>query len=153
MGYYDVLIATWETLSGDTDEKLAVLNNMTVQGPVVDVSVGDIESFLSLTGILSQIETWLETNTNISPTQIAAREMLRTINSPHISYIRMSNPMIYASVKGMVDLLVAASLITPTQENELFAIAQPNIPWATAPNGAGLPSLVTYEHLMAAGLI
>jgi hypothetical protein len=148
MAYYDALKAKWATLSGTKADKLTLINLITVSGPNKDVAIGDVEGYMSLQGILTGLEDWLEANPTPSAARTAAKELLRTIASPHVTVFRTSDAATFASVSSMIGTLQAASLITQIQHDAILAMAATTVPWWQS---AGYSAPVTQGDLDAAG--
>lgn len=156
MAYYDALAAKWATLTGTTDEKIAAANALTLPGPAVDVAVSAIEGALGLAGSLTAIEDWLDTSPPLGEARTSAKELMRTIVSPHVMTFQTSKPEVLATLTAMLGSLVAVvpPLLASEQVNALLAMAQTTVPWWGAPTedgGAGLSGPVSETDLQPAG--
>jgi hypothetical protein len=177
MAYYDALVTAWNNatqpppgitgtgLTGGmtTAQKLAAVNGWTVAGPNRDVLVTSVVSYLSLRGLLTGIEDWLlqvapppNVPANLVMARVAPKELLRVFNMPQITTFQMSDAVVYAQIKALLDALAAnpPALLSAQNEADLLALASAAIPWWQATitqGGAGLNSPVSMNDLAAAG--
>lgn len=152
MAYYDALIAKWPSVSGgNVAAKLVSLNATMVAGPNQDVAVGAVEAYLGLRGILAAMEDWLGSVSTPGTARTAARELLRTIGSPHVSVFQMSDATTYATISGMLSALAALSppLLSAQNVSDLLAMAATQVSWAQA---NGYPTPIDVNMVAAAGL-
>ncbi len=152
MAYYDALIAKWATLSGSSNEKLAAINALTVDGPKVDVPISEIVGYLALSGKLAGLQTYAAnppSGANASAL-VAARELVALIASPNAPAFHMSDPSVYTTVQGFLSALVGDVVtgITATDQAALLGLAATTIPWWQS---AGYASPVGMGDLAAAG--
>jgi phage I-like protein len=117
--------------AGMSDAQIvAALNAKTVASPLpLDVPVASVEAYLSLAGVLTAIEDWLQANAAPSAARTAARELLRTIASPHVTSFEMSKPATFAAVQNMLGALEQVALLSAQQASDLLALASPPVPW------------------------
>ncbi len=152
MAYYTALQTIWATLpsTDTTAQKLAAVNAMTVDGPNQDVPVANVEGYLSIGGILTNMEDWLAANTTPSAARTSAKELLRTIASPHVMAFNTSAPETYAALQGMLNALAASppALLTAANVSALLAMAATTLPWWQA-NGYSSP--ISSADMIAAG--
>lgn len=143
---YEVLQAAWSAglpagvtgralVAGmTTQQKLDAVNAWTVVEQV-DVSVADVESYLSMQGLLTAFEDWLDTLTVPAPQtawRTAVKELLRTVASPHVTTFRTADPATYAALKGMVDAIRTGGLMSQAQHDAVLAMAAANVNWCLA---------------------
>lgn len=165
MAFYDALVTAWNDgatslpsgasgslfQAGDTTaKKIAKVNAWTVAGPLIDVPVSAVEGYLSLSGALTAMEDWLGTSPAPGIARTAAKELLRTVASPHVTVFRTSDPATYAALQGMLGALSASppALLTSDQVAALLAMANgPSMPWVQS-NGWGP---INADQLAAAG--
>jgi hypothetical protein len=152
MAYYDALIAKWATLTGTTGDKLAALNALTVPGPIIDVPISAVVSYLALSGKLFGLSAYASAPPagSNSTAIVAAKELVSLIASPNAGPFRMSIPSVYSGVHTFLDALVADpnTGITSADEASILALAQPLIPWWKA---NGYPGALNQYDLQAAG--
>jgi hypothetical protein len=135
---------------------LAQLNAMTVPGPVVDIPVHGFESYLAVAGVLLAVENWLDAHppgphpTPPTATQIAMREMLRVVASPHSGMLGVSNPIVMTDVKNILNSIQAAGVMTTQQVNDIIAMSATTVSWWHA---NGYPAPINDSDLKAAGLV
>jgi hypothetical protein len=156
----EALRRVWPTLPGDSQaERLASLNALDVHSQPSDVSMGEIEAYLAMRGITTTIEDWLadgrdrawaDAHGDQRGTWIAARELMRLLNSRHVEELPTSQPLMSELLGNMLDALVAeGSLITRAEADGLLDLVAPRIPWWQS---AGFNGPVTADDLTAAGL-
>lgn len=152
MAYYDALIAKWATLTGTTADKLAQINALTAPGPIIDVPVSAIVSYLALNGKLATLTAYAASPPQGANTTaiIAAKELVALIASPNAGPFRMSISAVYSGVHTFLDALVsdASTGITAADETKILALAQPQIPWWQS---SGYPGPLNQYDLQAAG--
>lgn len=149
---YTALTAKWPTVSGaDARAKLAALNAETAAGPRQDVSVGAVEGYMRLGGLITAMQTWVDTKPGASSAFTAANELLGIIGSVHVTTFEMSKAPIYAAVQGFLGALAASppALITTQNVSDLLAMAETTVPWHIA---NGYPNPINANDLVAAGL-
>lgn len=146
------LTAIWSALapSGTPEECLAAILAHKVAGAFVDVPVSAVAGYLGLRGVLTQIEIWLAGQTDVTPARIAASELLRAINNPHIAAFNTANAENRAALFGSLDVLVAASLLAADHCAALKAMATTSVPWWKASAFESDPGL---GDLVAARLV
>jgi len=146
MDYYDALAAKWATLAGTTEEKLAAINAITIDGPKIDVPISAVVAYLALSGKLAALQAYAAAPPANAEAQalIAARELVALIASPNAPPFRMSQATVYAKVQAFLAALAAdaASGVTAEDQNALLALAATTIPWwqsagYSAPIGTG----------------
>lgn len=163
MAYYDALIAEWATLTGTTAQKLAAVNALTVAGQNVDVDVSAVVGKLMLSGAYFPLLSFSQGPTNSNPTHDAAlasaKSLMTLIAIPNAPRFQMSDPTTFATVKGMMDAILAEETATPgstgfTQavHDALLALCATVIPWWQAATGGNLSSPVSANDTASAGL-
>lgn len=139
MAYYDALVAKWATLSGTTEEKLAAINVLTVQGVVAPLLVPTYRIFNAL-----------------DPTEFGA---LSPTNQQRVRDI-LSMGTVDASVGTnarnlLLSIFVAGSATRAALVALASSIERPTVmPWWQVPvaqGGGGLASPVNSHDLAAAG--
>lgn len=138
MAYYDALVAQWASLTGTTQQKLDVINALTVPGPNVPVPVLQVMTYLRTNNLWLQIKSAQAT----SPGAAAAVDYN---TDPRVQTIDMTLPI----VQLMVADLVAHTLLTTAQALALAAMATTTTPWSQA-NGYNTP--ISGQDLVNAGL-
>lgn len=149
---YTALRAKWPSVSGATAQnKLDALNAETVAGPRQDVGIADVQTYLGLRGLLVAIEDWIDTSPAPSAARIAAKELMRTINTVRQQTFQMSDVATYAAIQGMLGSLAVdpPALITTQHVADLLAMAETKVPWHAA---NGYANTLNVNDLTAAGL-
>jgi hypothetical protein len=161
MAYYDALVAKWATLApGTTAQKLAAVNALTVAGPNASVAVSAVVGKLMLLQAYLSLAAFAQGSTNNNATHdtaLGAAKMLMTmISIPNAPAFQMSDTTTFATVKGMMDAILAQEVAAPgstgfTQavHDALLALCATTIPWWQS---AGYPGTFNGHDLVAAGL-
>ena len=145
------LVAVWPSLSaGTTDQKIAQLAAMTVQGPNVPVPLVSVVDYLAEVGKLAGLKTYAAnppaTEAGVAATQFFILMTLQGYVFP------MNLPATYASVQGFLNAWAsdANTGITSADVTAILALAAgaPS-PWWQA-NNYGSP--ITVADATAAGL-
>jgi hypothetical protein len=162
MAYYDALVAKWGdgTLTGTTDQKLAAINALGVAGPKADVPVSIVVGRLMLSGAYLTLAAFAKGATNGTQTHddalTAAQMLMALITTPNAPAFATSDPADYATIKGMMDAVLAQEVAQPgstgfTQavHDGLLSLAETSIPWWQA---NGYTSPFNANDLAAAGV-
>ena len=159
MTNYAPLVAVWPSLTGTTDQKLAQINSMTSVGPMADVSVPQVVGFMLLSGAYlpgSKFAQGAVTGNGVHDAALLAMQtLMAVITVPNAPGLNMSNPTVYAEIKGMADAVLAQETATPgstgftqTVHDGLLALAATTVPWWQA---NGFTSMFDSGDLAAAG--
>jgi hypothetical protein len=159
MTYYDALTAKWATLPGTTAQKLAAVNAAMAAGPNVDVGVSAVVGKLVLTGAYLPVAAFAQsvpTNTTTHDNALGAAKMLMAmVMSPNAPAFQMSDPTTFATVKGMMDAILAqesaaagSTGFTQAVHDALLALCATTVPWWQS---AGYSSPISQNDLVAAG--
>jgi hypothetical protein len=144
MTYYDALVAKWATLApGTTAQKLAAVNALTVAGPTVDVAVSAVVGKLILLQAYLTLAAFAQGAANSDATHdtaLGSAKMLMTVISiPNAPPFQMSSPTTYATVKGMMDAILAQETaaagstgFTQAVHDALLALCGTTVTWCQA---------------------
>lgn len=160
MAYYDALKANWAVLSSQTTgAKIAEINALRVAGPNVDVQVSAVVGKLMLTQAYLPLAAFAQGAGTGNPTHDtalgAAKMLMAMATSPNAPAFQMSDAATFATVKGMMDAILAQEVAAPSStgftqavHDALLALAATTIPWW---QGGGLNGPVSGADLVAAG--
>lgn len=158
---YQALAAQWATLTGTTAEKLAAVNAMTVADGHVDVDISSIVGTLMLSGAYLPLVAFSQTAANSVAVHdqalIAAKMLVACITIPNAPSFGMSDPTKYATIKGLLDAILAQETalagstgITQAVHDQLLALADRVKPWWAA---NGYTSAFNDNDIAIAGLV
>jgi hypothetical protein len=159
MAYYDALVTKWSTLSGTTAEKLAAVNAETVAGANVDVQISAVVGKLMLSGAYLPLAAFASGTASgdagHDAALFAAKMLLTIITVPNAPAFQMSDPTNYATIKGMMDAILAWEIahanttgFTQAVHDALLVLAATAVPWWSV-NGYSSP--IGDADLVAAG--
>lgn len=119
MAYYDALIAKWPDIQGaDNTLKLVNINTLTVVSRnKVDVPVSSVVGKLMLSGVYLTLGLFAQGSSTNDPAHDAAlgsaKLLMSVITIPNAPVFGMSDPTVYAEVKGLMDYILAYELANP----------------------------------------
>lgn len=148
MAYYDALIAKWATLTGATAEKLAAINALTVAGPTVTVSRGDIRQHFDNMVDANGAPVWEDIEAHKGDTSalgVACRAALRLRDAPGDYPPVDVNAVMF---QQQLAALVTGTVLTQAQSDSTTALGATQIPWWQS---AGYSSPINGNDLVAAG--
>lgn len=109
---------------GMTDAQIAVALAADTITIMQDVPISAVGGYMLARGITAAADAWATAHPDDTTGVLSAvRSLLGLLASPHLTTVEMSNPTIAAAVEQMLGGMVAAGIMTSTQQAEILALA------------------------------